>query len=66
MISCMFCINSQPLCHAINVHINAQMIILIINVNTNAIFLELLSIMLIVLTSLTREYGDEGDGCTIM
>ena len=45
----MLSINTQPLCHVINVYINAQMIILIINVNINAIFLKLLSIMLMVL-----------------
>ena len=37
-----------------------------INVNINAIFLELLSIILKVITSLHREFGDEGDGCTTM
>ena len=62
----MFCINSQSLCHAINVYINAKMIILMINVNINAIFLELLSIMLIVITSVHREFGVEGDGCGTM
>ena len=31
MIYYMLCINSQPLCHVINVYINAQMIILMIN-----------------------------------
>ena len=61
----MLCINSQPSCKIINVYINAQMIILMINVNINAIFLELLSIMLMVITSLHREFGVEGDGCTI-
>ena len=60
MISYMLCINSQPLCHVINVYINAQMIILMINVNINAIFLGLLSIMLIIITSLHREFGVEG------
>ena len=49
MIYYMFCINSQPLCHVINVYINAQMIIFMIIVNINAIFLELLSIMLMLL-----------------
>ena len=52
----MFSINSQPLCHIINVYINAQMIILMINVNINAIFLELLSIILKDITSLHREF----------
>ena len=66
LLSYMFCINSQPLCHAINVYINAQMIILMINANSNAIFLELLSIMLIVITSLHREFGVEGGGCATM
>ena len=66
MISYMFSVNIQPLCHIINVCINAQIIILMINVNINAIFLELLSIMLIVITSLHREFGDEGDGCAAM
>ena len=42
------------------------MIILMINVNFNAIFLELLSIILKVITSLHRELGDEGDGCATM
>ena len=46
---------AQPISNAINVYINAQMIVLMINVNINAIFLELLSIMLIVITSLHRE-----------
>ena len=63
----MFCIKSQPLCHVINVYINAQMIILVINVNINAIILGLLSIMLIVITSLHTEFFRvEGDGCTTM
>ena len=66
MIYYMFCINSQLLCHVINVYINSQMTILIINVNINAIFLGLLSIMLVVITSLHREFGVEGDGCTTM
>ena len=66
MIYYMFCINSQPLCHVINVYINAQMIILMSNVNINAIFLELLSIMLIIITSIHREFGVEEDGCTTM
>ena len=38
MIYDMLCINSKPLCHVINVYINAQMIMLMINVNINAIF----------------------------
>ena len=59
----MFSVNSQSLCHIINVYINAQMIILMINVNINAIILELISIMLIVIISLHREFGVEGDGC---
>ena len=42
------------------------MIIVIINVNVKAIILELLSIVLIVITSLHREFGDEGDGCATM
>ena len=37
-----------------------------INININAIFLELLPIMLMVITSLHREFGDEGDGCATM
>ena len=60
MIYYMLCINNQPLCHVINVYINAQMIILMINININAIFLGLLSIMLIVITSLHRQFGVEG------
>ena len=62
----MLSVNSQPLCHIINVYINAQMIILMINVNINAIILELLSIILKVIASLHREFGDEGDGFTTM
>ena len=62
----MFCINSQPLCHITNVYINAQMIMLMINVNINAIILELLPILLMVITFLHREFGVEGDGCTTM
>ena len=65
MISYMFSVNSQPLCHIINVYFNAQIIIVMINVNINAIFLELLSIMLKFITSLHREFGDEGDGCML-
>ena len=42
------------------------MIILMINVNINAIFFELLSIMLKVITSPHREFEDEGDVCTTM
>ena len=60
------CINSQPLCHIINVYINAQMTISMINANINAIFLGLLSIMLIVIISLHREFGAKGDGCATM
>ena len=56
----MLFVNSQPLCHVINVYINAQMIILMINENINAIFLGLLSIMLIFISSLHREFGVEG------
>ena len=37
-----------------------------INVNINAIILELLSIILKVIASLHREFGDEGDGFTTM
>ena len=66
MISNMFSVNNQPLWYIINVYINVQIIILMINVNINAIFLELLSIMPKVITSLHREFGDEGDGCTTM
>ena len=66
MISYMFSINSQPSCHIINVYIKTQMIILMINVNINAIYLELLSVILKDITSLHREFGDEGDGCTTM
>ena len=39
------------------------MIISMINVNINAIFFELLCIILKDMTSLHRELGDEGDGC---
>ena len=42
------------------------MIIVMINVNINAIFLELLFIMLIIITSLHGEFGVEGDGCATM
>ena len=56
MIYYMLCINSQPSCHVINFYINAQMIIIMIN----AIYLGLLSIMLIVITSLHRKFGVEG------
>ena len=66
MIYDMLCINSKPLCHVINVYINSQMIILMINANINAIFLGLLSIMLIVITSLHREFGVDGDGYATM
>ena len=66
MIPHMFSINSQPLCHIINVYINAQIIILMISVNINAIFMELLSIILKDITSLHRKFGHEGDGCPTM
>ena len=66
MISNMFSVNSQPLWYIINVYINAQIIILMINVTINGIFLELLSIILKVITSLHREFGDEGDGGATM
>ena len=66
MIYDMLSINSQPLCHVINVYINATMIIVMINANINAIFWGLLSIMLIVITSLHREFGVEGDECATM
>ena len=63
MISYKVSIDSQPICHIINGYINDQMKILMINVNINAIFLELLSIILKDITSLHREFGDERDGC---
>ena len=66
MIPHMFSVNSQLLCHIINVYIIARIIILMINVNINAIFLELLSTVLKDITSLHREFGDEGDGCATM
>ena len=54
------------MCHIINAYVNVQMIILMINVNINAIFLKLLSIILKDITSFHREFGDEGDGCGVL